>query len=638
MMMKKMSLRIVVVVFAVFLSTMLASAQTTAFTFQGRLNDGASPANGTYEMEFRLFDAVAAGAQVGGTITNNSVSVVNGIFTVQLDFTATPFAAGANRWVQVSVRKASDPPGFTTLSPRQPVGSQPYAIRANSAANADNATNATNATSAGNVTGVVGIANGGTGSATGDGSGLNNLNGSNIATGTVADARLSTNVTVQGNTFNGNNQLVQTNGSGELPSVSGVNLTNLNASNLASGTVGTARLGTGTANSTTYLRGDNTWQTIATSGVTGSGSNNYLPKFTPAAGSNIGNSQIQDNGTSIGINTAPVLQYRLYLYNNQLTTNGDGQHSLFGYRTRDSQNDGTAYGVGTTNTGTTGYTFWGDLYTFGVGGFTYGDYTRTGGVLGAEQSGATWGSLGYKSSASTWFGVYGSAAAGTGTGRPTYGLGGEQQGIGGGFYGGMIGSFSRGDVMGNVSSGELFASYNVGNVYTSGFTADLVDVKTGNGAQTERVAAYAVTATGLKAYDNGSARLDGDSVFVPFSKVYAGMLAELPDVTVSAVGSPAQLYIKSIEKGGFTVAVASGTANVKFSWIAVGNRVDSEKAKALPAEIANKEFDTQLKEVMFNENDKENSGKSMWWDGSKVRFDKAPEPQKPAKVEIKPKN
>jgi|TARA_B100000287_G_scaffold201409_1_gene190208 hypothetical protein len=40
---------------------------------------------------------------------------------------------------------------------------------------------------------------------------------------------------------------------------SGANLTALNASNIASGTVPTARLGSGTANSTTFLRGDSTF-------------------------------------------------------------------------------------------------------------------------------------------------------------------------------------------------------------------------------------------------------------------------------------------------------------------------------------------------------------------------------------------
>ena len=74
------------------------------------------------------------------------------------------------------------------------------------------------------------------------GANLTSLNASSLASGTVADARLSSNVTVQGNTFNGASQLVQLTAGGILPVLSGANLTSLNASNLSSGTVDNARL------------------------------------------------------------------------------------------------------------------------------------------------------------------------------------------------------------------------------------------------------------------------------------------------------------------------------------------------------------------------------------------------------------
>jgi hypothetical protein len=50
---------------------------------------------------------------------------------------------------------------------------------------------------------------------------------SNIASGILSDSRLSSNVTLQGNTFNGVNQLLKLDGSGKLPAVDGSQLTGL---------------------------------------------------------------------------------------------------------------------------------------------------------------------------------------------------------------------------------------------------------------------------------------------------------------------------------------------------------------------------------------------------------------------------
>lgn len=57
------------------------------------------------------------------------------------------------------------------------------------------------------------------------------------------------------------------------PNGSGASLTSLNASNIASGQVPAARLGSGTASSSTYLRGDLSWASVSASSETGP----YLP-------------------------------------------------------------------------------------------------------------------------------------------------------------------------------------------------------------------------------------------------------------------------------------------------------------------------------------------------------------------------
>ena len=44
-----------------------AEAQGTAFTYQGRLNTNAVPANGFYDFQFSLSNAPSGGVQVGST-------------------------------------------------------------------------------------------------------------------------------------------------------------------------------------------------------------------------------------------------------------------------------------------------------------------------------------------------------------------------------------------------------------------------------------------------------------------------------------------------------------------------------------------------------------------------------------------
>lgn len=127
-------------------TAIVGSAQTTAFKYQGKLNDGGTAASGSYLLQFRLFDAPSGGTQIGSTISDLNVNVVDGIFAAQLDFGTSPFT-GAGRYLEISVRRnAGD--SYTTLFPREQITSSPYSVRTLSAQQADFATNAGNANTA----------------------------------------------------------------------------------------------------------------------------------------------------------------------------------------------------------------------------------------------------------------------------------------------------------------------------------------------------------------------------------------------------------------------------------------------------------------------------------------------------------
>ena len=189
----------------------------------------------------------------------------------------------------------------------------------------------------------------------GNGIGVTNLDANQIATGTVNDLRLSANVTLQGNSFNGANQLIQTTNLSYYPALNGSLITNLNATALTSGTVDDLRLSNNVAllNGSQTFSGNNIFQiaitvpgvqtinnshnislgfsgtasantsyafnlstgsgtqTICTvesgncagsgTGVTASGtSSGYVPKFTPN-GQTLGDSLVYDDGSNVYI-------------------------------------------------------------------------------------------------------------------------------------------------------------------------------------------------------------------------------------------------------------------------------------------------------------------------------------------------
>ena len=105
-----------------------AHAQGTAFTYQGQLQNNGSPASGTYNLTFTLFGTNTTGVAIAGPVTNNAVSVTNGLFTVMVDFGPGVFT-GATNWLQIGV-ETNGVSSFTTLTPRQQLTPVPYAIYA----------------------------------------------------------------------------------------------------------------------------------------------------------------------------------------------------------------------------------------------------------------------------------------------------------------------------------------------------------------------------------------------------------------------------------------------------------------------------------------------------------------------------
>lgn len=130
-------MRTLMLVLAVLVPVASTPAQTTAFTYQGRLKNGPQAASGLHDFRFGLFDAATGGTQLGATQCADNVPVTDGLFTTPIDF-GQQFATGGPRFLEIEIRAdtglgCASAVGFVTLGPRQPITATPVSSHANAA-------------------------------------------------------------------------------------------------------------------------------------------------------------------------------------------------------------------------------------------------------------------------------------------------------------------------------------------------------------------------------------------------------------------------------------------------------------------------------------------------------------------------
>lgn len=324
--------------------------------------------------------------------------------------------------------------------------------------------------------------------------------------------------------------------------------------------------------------------------------------------------------------------YPNYFYHNELTSSGSGQAATYSFRSS-SSNNGTGYGVYTSNSASMGYSFWGDYYSFGTSGFNYNDYNRCGGVLGADNYGFYWGSLGYKNSSNTGYGGYFTSYT-SGGGKSNQ----ANTGIGVGAWGDLMGADIHGKVYGLYAEGENYAMYSNGIIFKNNLDVHLQE----NGSGTNTVlytnvsTEVTVQTSGYATLSNGKANIDFDAAFA------SAVSSETPIVvTVTPTGNSNGVYLSEVSGNGFKVAENNdGKSSVTVSYIAIGKRAGYEHPN-LPKEVIESNYTNNLARGLHNDSDIQTNGEGLYYENGSlvvgIHPSTLPDPNKPAEESIIPK-
>lgn len=340
--------------------------------------------------------------------------------------------------------------------------------------------------------------------------------------------------------------------------------------------------------------------------------------------SNVERMNIEGNGRMNLINGPTTNDHFTVVSTNGVTP---GYGAFFAWS--NSSADGTSYARDNINyTSLALKSGTGRNYNFGAAGYhqPLSNTNRAGGVIGATQlTGGSavqaWGSLGYRTSGGSNVGVYGSTSYSNGSGFSSNGL--IASGVGVAGFGGLAGSVSSGQIIGQINSGELAATYNQGHQITSGKNIEIVEVNN------TRSFAFTNTSSKNQIYEAGVAQLMNGSVFVKYPEQLVALMSRSvqPIINITPMGESKGIFIKDTNNEGFFVSeYNNGSSNIKFNWIIIAERVDSEKIK-LHKDLLDNNFDQNLSKFLISDSDldAETKNASMWFDGQNFRFDKMPD-------------
>ena len=120
---------VLVLIFVLLSSSVIAQTSSTAISYQGTLDIAGVAADGMYDFRAVLYDSLEFGNQASDVIEILNVRVIEGLVNLWLDFGAS-IKAATPRFLQLEVRLADSNDAYTRLDPRQQLFSAPRSVSA----------------------------------------------------------------------------------------------------------------------------------------------------------------------------------------------------------------------------------------------------------------------------------------------------------------------------------------------------------------------------------------------------------------------------------------------------------------------------------------------------------------------------